>query len=474
MHNNLLEKFNSGINWNALGYGVYKTLATLLTILLYRSLTTTDFALWANFNSVIYLALLWLDFGFRKSIPRYAPEFARNKPSMTRFIGSIITFQTIVLIAAFPLCIYLLAQITAPLIGTHASSTLFIIGSCIFLTEGITSVLRLIYHAYFWNKQFNILVMGTECGKLALNAAVIITAQTSGQLLTGILINSIISSIIINIIGIGMLSWLYKDASYPGTHELDYEKTRTAFIKHSGIMWINNNLKSLSERNFLVPLLTHVLGPAQANLFKIANDGALLFHRTIIKTIGTTDTALLSHLQAIQEQQKLIPFAFQKVTSKIAALCVPLFGVLILLYLLSDTIFVHSFVFKAFFTLTACYVLETLLSPYERVLEVKRCYWKLTFAYLPYITTIGLLFLGNKIPLIGLLTSIFVIQGVRLVSSFLIVFFAHQEYALVFPYKDVARKVLFWLPFFILIFLLLFLAQDYLVPYIWLLLYKGK
>lgn len=466
MHNTLLRKFNSGINWNACAYGVYKIIATILTISLYRILTTTDFALWANLNSIIYLALLWLDFGFRKSIPRFAPEFARNKLSMTRFIRSVISFQSIVLLIAFPLCMYSIEHLITPLLGNHSLITLFTISSCIFITEGITSTLRLIYHAYFWNKQFNILAMVAECIELCLNIFLLCTVDSSAALLTGILVNTIISGIIINVVGIGMLKWLYADTSYQGKQPLDYAATRTMFIKHSGLMWINNNLKSFSERNFLIPLLTHILGPAQANIFKVANDGALLFHRTIIKTIGTTDTALLSHLEAEPEKQKLIPFAFQKVTTKIAALCIPLFGVLILLYLFTDALFTDSFAFKAFFTLTACYVAEALLSTYERVLEVKRRYWYLTLAYIPYIATIGLLFLGNNIPLIGLLATIFVIQGVRLVSSLLMAAFATRLYPLSFPYQYVIRTILYWLPFFLVAFIGVYLCKDTFSPYI--------
>jgi hypothetical protein len=466
MHNTLLRKFNSGINWNAFAYGVYKVIATILTLVLYRSLTTNDFALWANLNSIIYLALLWLDFGFRKSIPRFAPEFARNKLSMARFVQSVISFQGIVLFVAFPLCMYSIEHLITPLLESHSLIKLFTIGSCIFITEGITSTLRLIYHAYFWNKQFNILAMVAKCIELSFNIFLLCTVQESAALLIGILVNTIISGVIINVVGIGMLKWLYADTSYNANKPVDYKATRMMFIKHSGLMWINNSLKSLSERNFLIPLLTHLLGPAQANIFKVANDGALLFHRTIIKTIGTADTALLSHLEAEPEKQKLIPFAFQKVTAKIAALCIPLFGVLILLYFFTDNLFADSFAFKAFFTLTACYVVEALLSTYERILEVKKRYWYLTCAYIPYIATIGLLFLGNKIPLIGLLTTIVVIQGVRLVSSLLMATFATRLYPLSFPYQYVKRTILYWLPFFILSLIGLYFGKDILAPYI--------
>ena len=94
-------------------------------------------------------------------------------------------------------------------------------------------------------------------------------------------------------------------------------KIKNAFIKHSLIMWANNNLKSLSERNFLVPFFTHIFGPGPANLFKVANDGALLFYRIAIKTIGTTDTSLLAHIETSQQHKKLMPIRAQEPKSKI-------------------------------------------------------------------------------------------------------------------------------------------------------------
>ena len=88
--NQLISQFNSGINWNACFYIIYKSTNTLVTFLLYQHLTSYDFTIWAITNSTIYITLLWADFGLQKSIPRYSPVFAQDPPANARFIKLII------------------------------------------------------------------------------------------------------------------------------------------------------------------------------------------------------------------------------------------------------------------------------------------------------------------------------------------------------------------------------------------------
>lgn len=89
-------------------------------------------------------------------------------------------------------------------------------------------------------------------------------------------------------------------------------------------MWATTVLKSLTERNFLVPFFSFSLGMASANIFKLANDAALLFYRVIVKTLGTADTALLSHVQTGYHADINFNKAFVNITKQIMVLSIPI------------------------------------------------------------------------------------------------------------------------------------------------------
>lgn len=432
--NVLLQKFSQGLNWNAFFYAIYKFLSTALSLILFKFLTTQDFSTWANINSIIFLALLWLDFGMRKSLPRYCPEFAKDKTAQKRFIMYVLIFQGCMVVATLPLFMYGLCRMST-LLDLHQSASLLTVSCMIFCMEALVSLLRLIYHAHFWIKQFNVVNTAALMLEMIANICIIMTSESSTTIVTGILVTKAISGLMINAIGLGMLRLLYKDTNYPGGGHINFSETMHAFVKHSGIMWVNNNLKSLTERNFLMPLFTYTAGHTFANLFKIANDGALLFYRIVLKTIGTTDTSLLAHAATSAEKNKLMPFAFQKLTSKIAALCIPLLGVLVLIFLKGETLFTNPFVFQAFFIMAIGYLIELIISPYERLLEINRRYVYLTFAYVPYIVMIVWLFNSNIISSIGLLKTLVCIHSVRLVSYLIMVCFVRISYPVHYPLR---------------------------------------
>jgi len=190
-------------------------------------------------------------------------------------------------------------------------------------------------------------------------------------------------------------------------------------------MWTNNNLKSLSERNFFIPFITYTMGPVLANSFKIANDAALLFYRIVVKTIGTTDTLLLAHIVTLK-QKKLMRFAFTKLTTKVTRLCLPLLGVVFFLAIKGSRSTQNPFVFHLFIIMAIGYLIETMFLPYERMLEVNSKYKYLALAYIPYVVMLMGIFSGITMPFFGLLGSIMIVHGVRLVSLSMIVYFVYE------------------------------------------------
>ena len=183
-------------------------------------------------------------------------------------------------------------------------------------------------------------------------------------------------------------------------------------------MWTNITITSLSERNFMVPLLSAVLGPGEAAIFKVANDGALFFRRLVAKSIGTTDTSILTWAinPTANNRDSAGKFAFQKLSSRLATLCLPLYGALILLLFWHRMANHNNVGFSVFAFISTCYLAETIMSPFERVLEVGRRYATLLLSYIPYFIVMLLSIAAGVAAWTGLLGFVMLVHSVRLVS----------------------------------------------------------
>jgi len=422
----LFKNFHNAINWNAFLYVIQKGLFCFSSFLLYKNLSVATFSLWANINCFIFLFLLWIDFGFRKSVPRYAPEFAQIKNGTKKFVRGLIFFQLTVLAIATPL-FFLLAHFFLKQVHISCPPSLLFFACGLFFVEGMVALVRLVFHSYFWNKQFNLLSSVVLLFQMICVVALIYTTDIDKKTVHILFFIKIVAGVFILGASVYMLRFLYKDKTYcnkkkpalsltKGVNKLPTKK----FIQHSGVMWATSFTKSLTERNFLVPLFTVWFGPGPASLFKLANDAALFFQRVAIKTIGTTDTSLFAHLEARGEGKKSLAVAFSKLATKLTALCIPLLGISLFVFcsgyrLPGNTPLTSTL----FLTLVICYLLHVLLSAYERILEVKRKYRMLFIIYLPYIALLGscfFLFHYGLVSSIGLLGCIGIIHGVRLVS----------------------------------------------------------
>lgn len=397
----LFSRFSSALNWNTYYYLAYKCAYTIRTVVLYHALTTDDFSSWATINSAIFLILLWTDCGLRKSIPRYAPLFHHDRQW---FFGTMISIQLAILTIALPLILWYLSHTT-----TH--SLLIFIGLGIFIAEGIQNTIRLIYHSYFDNKSFNIMAMTCTSLEMVFTLIAILLKLPSYHLLITIFLIKFASSWLLIILSSRLVQYEHRETDQPLSHT-----TLKPFIIHSLFMWGTTVLKSLSERNFLIPFVTQTIGPVDGNLFKVANDSALLSYRLILKTVGSADTALLAHVHK-EGDKNLMNIAVKKIISKIARLCIPLLGIVFLIALYKFRLFYMTpFVFYAFLIMAIGYIIETTLLPYERVLEVQRNYKVISVCYLPYVCMLVILITGTLITCIGFINMLLCIHGVRLVS----------------------------------------------------------
>ena len=423
--NQLLGSFDQAMGWNALLYGVYKFLTTLLTLILYSKLSTQDFSIYANVQSIIFILLLWLDCGFKKSIARFCPEYAQNNNALRSFITRIICFKVMVLVCAMPLCIFALDYLVIDVHLQQYHMTLLAI--TIFAVEGMVSLLQLIYQAHFWHKYFNLLSSTVLALQMISNCIVAYYSSSSIDILLAVFYSKIAGGVIIGIISCIMLIHLYAQRIKQTQSDIvNVDRINRSFVKHSAIMWTSNNLKSLTERNVMVPLLTLVLGQSQANIFKVANDSALFFYRIILKTIGSTDTALLSHAKI---HKMNLEYIFNHLHKKITMLSCGLFTLFMIILAGKCHAQLDMNIIQLFAFITICYLIEVMLSPYERILEVDQEYAYLFKAYTPYIVLLAVLFLTHAISTMGLLITVIVIHTTRIISALLIKQYANQKYA---------------------------------------------
>jgi hypothetical protein len=423
------QKFFNALQWNSIFYVIYKISYVGFSLKLYKTVSTSYFSAWALGNSIIFLTLLWLDCGFRKSIPRYCPEFAKEKNLHKKFIYGVLLAQTIVLMLGLPLLYN-----TLPYFVTFPELFHVIILS--FVASGLLEILKTIYHTHFWQKQFNVLHIFWIL--LEIGASFYFLQVTNNHLSLILLLFKIkiITSCGIIIGALLMLPTLLKQREYPEYTLLKNTSVASDFIQHSCVMWATTIIKSLSERNFLLPLLTKTIGVTDANIFKIAHESALFFQRVSLRILGRTDTILLSHIEAKNKNKEEFQKAFLNILKTVSLLCISLFALTILLFFKQSQI-IEKTMFSIFLIVATGYMIEVFLSPYERVLEVKRRYKLLWIAYTPYI--IGLIYLvflqvRTGVDIIPFIASI---QVLRLTGSFFMVYFSQKYYPSPFPKRFV-------------------------------------
>lgn len=410
----LTRTFITAITWNALFYATYQLCFIIRTVALSSTMHPEDFSTWATLNSTIFLALLWLDPGLRKSIPHYAPHFTASPTSFAIFT---ITTQLLILIGALPLITYLLWYSTT-------SPFLIIASSGIYLTEGTLSVVRSLYHSYFHNRFFNQLCITITVSEMIFTILAV-SATPSAQLLPAILAIKLIASC-----SMTFLAVYYWPSKQGLVNNISTLPSLGEFAKHSFIMWNTSVLMSISERNFLLPYITYTLGISTGNIFKVANDGALFFYRLIIKTIGNADSALLSHASLVTQEITIIRQLVQKLSIQIMRLVLPLLVIIMGILLIALYFSYNSIVFHAFLIMAIAYSVETVGLPYERFLELKKDYTLLYTAYVVYIISMLVIFILFNGTWIGFITFLILVHVVRLVLMIIIRYRVYVQYGI--------------------------------------------
>ncbi len=395
----LYRKFNEALAWNGALYFLSTASKFAVSLMLYRTLPLTDFAVWANILSIVFLTSLWLDFGLSRSLPQYAQAFSKCPHAKRQFLRNILLFKGVAAILVAGIAAYL-----APSLHVY-------LGAGMLCIESMKATVRLIYHSYLRHKMFNQVESGVILTRLLAIAALCAWHISLPALFTV----EIVTSLALTVYSFLRLGDAVHGVWQESSEELPAGLGRS-FAKHSGVIWAINTTSSISERNFLVPFFTYLFGPEGGALFKVANDGALLFSRFVLKTIGTAGTSLLSHATS-RAQLKLL-------NNRIANLTLPLIGVVLCSAVAFAVMpWTNNLLFSTFFILALGYLTQLLYMGYDRVLEVTHSYQQLLVSLIPYCMIMGLFALawqsGQQISLASLPLGILAIQLLRLSSTFM-------------------------------------------------------
>lgn len=420
----LFSYFNAALGWNAAFYGFYKVSSTGLTIFLFKSLSPLWFSCWATGNSLIFLFLLWIDCGFKKSIPRFCPLYLginHHRQFITKAIG----LRLLTLIVAIPF-----VWIGMNWWWGHPKLVPYII--FLFVTQGLATVFELLYHAHFWQREYAIMHTVSLLFEIICNIILLSSVTDSHTIVMGLFTNKSIASVLLVLFSLYLLPSLYKKTTLPFLiTERTQKELKRSFIKYSLFMWWSTTIKSLSERNFLVPFFTITLGAPTANMFKVANDAALIFQRTILRTIGIADMSLLSYAMLEKSPNQLLQ-AFNYLLRTLIILTFPLATITVLVTKKFHTLATTDLV-VLFSIIISGYMVEMLLSPYERLLEVEFKLANLFTSYLPYIIGYGILMLAIIYDYIGLVPYLGLTQTVRIISSISMVWYGYRSFNEPFP-----------------------------------------
>lgn len=455
----LYPKFTTALHWNGFLIVATRINKIVLSCILFSKTTWSDFSAWANCYSLIFILLLWLDFGFSRSIPRFSVLFIESYKIKNNFLIFILGFKFFIsLLAAFFFIVFRTFILSSLKLSSY--ELLFYLALLLFIAETIKSALQCIYHSYFWNKDFNSLETVTLfTGTSLISIATLTMPLSSRGLIHLSVVLQIITTFILVIIALIKLPRLFRSLPLPAIEHQEKESLPALalyknFITHSASMWALILLQSITERNALIPFITMIGGHKEASIFKIANDGALFFYRCIIKTFGVSTTAFLSNIEESSGSRKDQEFidGLMFITKKSITFITPIIITITLLPIIKPLVLSRIFfwsnndannILSLFVVLTSLYLLQALFLAYDQCLEVKKNYRILFISALPYL---AILFYYKALMLHetpwSLFTFLGVIHGMRILSLGTRVAYTTIFYSMHFPLNYLIKIII--------------------------------
>lgn len=413
--------FSEGLLWNGILYSLYKILSLGATCFLYMVLPTHEYNMWALVQSTIFMLVLILDCGMKKTIPRYILLFAKNKKTYTTFlVWLFVATLCITFFIGIPLLYYITTHYLSLVVYKEKKALL----AFLLLGETLLATIATLYHSHFMQKYYYSLYLVCFAAEMALVSLCATGYYTSIPFIVSFLYIKLFFCIVMVISTLYYVPLLYKTI-FQRYQDLEEKPTIPHYkeiVFHALSMWASTSLKALTEKNGLFPFITTTYGTTVANCFKVTHDCTLFFQRIALKTIGINDIAALSY-ELTNQTTTIISYKTTTIIKhKIMILCSSIF-----LIGSSVGIFYHyyykgAFLFPLFLLSLSCYMIEILLSPFERVLEAQQKYSALWIRYSPYIILITMLLFFKWYINWSLFTCMLYIHLTRLVSALLMLY----------------------------------------------------
>lgn len=465
MKPDILNSFHKALAYNSVSVLAYKIFFITLSYLLFMHFSAEDYLQWGNTMAFVYLTVLWADLGLKKSIAQFAPYlFEGNGYFLKRFIPlyvGILLLAGLVLIALVQLAF-----------------TTKILVVLLVLTEGSVSLLRSLFHAKFENKFFNIAYIIFFAGEVAL-IILMLTGYISFIYLRPLVVSLTDSLLFLRICNSLLVIVFTAPKLYGSLHKQIQNNTTSfplkAFATHCSVLSATTVARSITERNMLLPIITTLFGPLLAAPCKLAQDIAIVFQRFLFKTLATNDTAFLSavtqknNLYSSDTQSKESFDGFYQVAYRVIVLCIPILLVVsiasLTIYkfqdyqtiLFTQDTYTRSHAFYYFLIFMFFFMIEALLAPYERFLEVNQAYKLLLLSYVPYTVAFCIvfsLFYSGTIQDLGVF--LIATQSSRLTTGVLHAAITHQHYQVRFPFKILCIGLIYCSIIIMLFYLLFF------------------
>lgn len=301
MSNLVYRLFNRGVKWNAFEGIFYQTILTCHQAILFSVLDNFTYGLIGVSFSVLYLSILFFNFGFDKSLAAFFPLFIKNKSLFKKIFIRQFLIQAIFLSLIF----FVVILFSKQMFFWFFSKFLFDINilpilALILITESLKKSLRYVCELAFLNKQIAI----TE---ICLISSYVIFFWIGYFYLNKVNLYLVfVPHLIQSIFGVLIFSYflinIYKTLSN------EKENITLNNIKEIIYARISNYFNQLSHLlfsgNFVIPFLACIYGLKKISIFKLLNIISVYFTVILERTFGLTSGALLSHLHNLTKDAK--------------------------------------------------------------------------------------------------------------------------------------------------------------------------
>lgn len=319
---NIYKLFNRSIKWNTIEAIVYQTILTLHQILLFSAVDKLSYALIGTIFSLLYLSIVFLNFGLDKSLATFFLEYTKSKSNFKRFFMFQLFIQLALLITVGLIFILFKDSISYLFSSNFKCPVLenssWLILSLLLLSESLKKTLRTFAQLAFLNKQTAIIeTFAITLYFVTVWGYYLITSKIN---LLSILIPFVLESIISNFC---LSVVVYKFYQKINNTELNNPSVLT-IVSNRFYVYINQLSHMFFSGNFIIPFLAYIYSLEQISSLKLTNNITVFITVLMERIFGITSAALLTHVKNlnITDRRQAIGISTNKLFNMLYAIII--------------------------------------------------------------------------------------------------------------------------------------------------------